>query len=78
MPWFDFWRGPETVVFGHWATRGRVDLPLCKGLDTGCVYGGRLTCIELESGTLYQVSFGEKVVRESRLEGQGVAASRSA
>jgi bis(5'-nucleosyl)-tetraphosphatase (symmetrical) len=42
-PWFDFWRGPETVIFGHWAQRGRVDLPLCKGLDTGCVYGGRLT-----------------------------------
>jgi hypothetical protein len=42
-PWFDFWRGPETVIFGHWAARGRVDLPLCKGLDTGCVYGGQLT-----------------------------------
>lgn len=42
-PWFDFWRGPETVIFGHWAQRGKVDLPLCKGLDTGCVYGGRLT-----------------------------------
>ena len=42
-PWFDFWQGPETVIFGHWAQRGRVDLPLCKGLDTGCVYGGRLT-----------------------------------
>lgn len=43
QPWFDFWRGPETVIFGHWAARGRVDLPLCKGLDTGCVYGGELT-----------------------------------
>ena len=43
QPWFDFWRGPETVVFGHWAQRGKVDLALCKGLDTGCVYGGRLT-----------------------------------
>jgi hypothetical protein len=42
-PWFDSWRGPETVIFGHWAQRGKVDLPLCKGLDTGCVYGGRLT-----------------------------------
>jgi bis(5'-nucleosyl)-tetraphosphatase (symmetrical) len=42
-PWFDLWRGPETVIFGHWAQRGKVDLPLCKGLDTGCVYGGRLT-----------------------------------
>ena len=43
QPWFDFWRGPETVIFGHWAARGKVDLPLCKGLDTGCVYGGQLT-----------------------------------
>jgi calcineurin-like phosphoesterase family protein len=42
-PWFDFWRGPETVIFGHWATRGKVDLPLAKGLDTGCVYGRELT-----------------------------------
>jgi hypothetical protein len=42
-PWFDSWRGPETVIFGHWSVRGRVDLPLAKGLDTGCVYGGRLT-----------------------------------
>ena len=42
-PWFDSWRGPETVVFGHWAKLGKVDRPLAKGLDTGCVYGGRLT-----------------------------------
>jgi bis(5'-nucleosyl)-tetraphosphatase (symmetrical) len=42
-PWFDSWHGPETVIFGHWAQRGKVDLPLVKGLDTGCVYGGRLT-----------------------------------
>lgn len=44
-PWFDSWHGPETVVFGHWAKLGKVDRPLCKGLDTGCVYGGRLTGI---------------------------------
>jgi hypothetical protein len=42
-PWFDSWTGPETVVFGHWSMRGKVDLPLVKGLDTGCVYGGALT-----------------------------------
>jgi len=44
-PWFDSWRGPETVVFGHWAKMGKVDRPLAKGLDTGCVYGGKLTGI---------------------------------
>ncbi len=42
-PWFDSRQGPETVVFGHWSLLGRVDRPLVKGLDTGCVYGGRLT-----------------------------------
>jgi serine/threonine protein phosphatase 1 len=44
-PWFDAWRGPEIVVYGHWSVRGKVDLPLVKGLDTGCVYGGELTGI---------------------------------
>jgi bis(5'-nucleosyl)-tetraphosphatase (symmetrical) len=44
-PWFESWRGPETIVFGHWAKLGKVDAPLAKGLDTGCVYGGRLTGI---------------------------------
>jgi hypothetical protein len=44
-PWFDSWHGPETIVFGHWSVRGKVDLPLVKGLDTGCVYGGELSAI---------------------------------
>jgi hypothetical protein len=44
-PWFESWRGPETVIFGHWARLGKVDRPLAKGLDTGCVYGGALTGI---------------------------------
>lgn len=70
---------PQTIVFGHTPTRRvLVDLPYKIGIDTGCVYGGRLTCIELESGALYQVSYGEKAVRESRLEVPVRAASRTA
>ena len=42
-PWDDFYRGSKRVVFGHWARRGLVVRPQCIGLDTGCVYGGRLT-----------------------------------
>lgn len=49
-PWFEHWRGPETVIFGHWARRGKVDRPLAKGLDTGCVYGGALTGIFWPAG----------------------------
>ena len=42
-PWDDFYRGDKRVVFGHWARRGLVVRPHCVGLDTGCVYGGKLT-----------------------------------
>ncbi|MEE2751068.1 MAG: metallophosphoesterase [Myxococcota bacterium] len=47
--WYDAgWEGPATVVFGHDARRGIVrrenrGLPIAVGLDSGCVYGGRLT-----------------------------------
>jgi bis(5'-nucleosyl)-tetraphosphatase (symmetrical) len=42
-PWFECVKPEKTVVFGHWAQRGLVDLPRFKGLDTGCVYGRELT-----------------------------------
>ncbi|QDV08034.1 Bis(5'-nucleosyl)-tetraphosphatase [symmetrical] [Planctomycetes bacterium Poly30] len=46
-PWDAFWRRrpneTRTVVFGHWARRGLVELERTRGLDTGCVYGGFLT-----------------------------------
>ncbi len=47
QPWDHFWRArtseTRTVVFGHWARRGLVELERTRGLDTGCVYGGELT-----------------------------------
>ena len=42
-PWYECVKTNKTVVFGHWAERGLIDLPSFKGLDTGCVYGGKLT-----------------------------------
>lgn len=42
-PWYDLYRGDRTVVFGHWADRGLVNADRLRGLDTGCVWGGRLT-----------------------------------
>jgi len=42
-PWFVCQTWPKTVVFGHWAQLGLIDLPGFKGLDTGCVYGRQLT-----------------------------------
>jgi bis(5'-nucleosyl)-tetraphosphatase (symmetrical) len=52
MPWFDV-PGRKTqdvtVVFGHWSTMGLISRPNLIGLDTGCVWGGALTGVELHS-----------------------------
>jgi len=42
-PWFRFYKGERKVVFGHWSRRGLVVDKNLRGLDTGCVWGGRLT-----------------------------------
>ncbi len=54
-PWDDFYRGTKRVVFGHWARRGLVVRPQCVGLDTGCVYGGRLSAWIAEEDRIVQV-----------------------
>ena len=50
LRWHDFHKGPELVVFGHDAlqslfrkTLNQTRVPICMGLDTGCVYGRHLT-----------------------------------
>jgi len=50
MPWFDVpGRHTEnvTVVCGHWSTLGLVMRPNLMALDTGCVWGGKLTAARL-------------------------------
>jgi len=45
----------KTVVFGHTPLREPMIDTNKIGIDTGAVYGGSLTCIELPERTLYQV-----------------------
>lgn len=55
---------PETVVFGHTPSREvLVDLPYRVGIDTGLVYGGCLTALELPARVLHQVGKGSREVR---------------
>ncbi len=52
MPWFEIPnRGTEEVpvVFGHWAALGLVLRPNLVALDTGCVWGGKLSAVTLNA-----------------------------
>jgi serine/threonine protein phosphatase 1 len=54
---------PYTVVFGHTPTReARVELPYRIGLDTGVVYGNKLSCLDVDARRLIQVGRGARRV----------------
>jgi bis(5'-nucleosyl)-tetraphosphatase (symmetrical) len=50
-PWFDA-PGRRTagvpIAFGHWSTLGLVEREDLLGLDTGCVWGGKLTAVRID------------------------------
>ncbi|HEY2367428.1 MAG TPA: metallophosphoesterase [Polyangiaceae bacterium] len=49
-PWGELYRGPPQIVFGHNALGGLQLHPWATGLDTACVYGGRLSAMVLREG----------------------------
>lgn len=64
QPWFALpARVPvgAEIIFGHWSTLGRVHWPQHRvwGLDTGAVWGGRLTALCLETSVLTSVECPE-------------------
>ena len=54
-PWYDVYDGDQTVLFGHWPAREPRRAASAIGLDTGCVYGHRLTACIIETGQLESV-----------------------
>jgi bis(5'-nucleosyl)-tetraphosphatase (symmetrical) len=60
VAWFDHQQRKtinDVLVFGHWSTLGLVNRPNLIGLDTGCVWGGKLTAMELETRRIIQVDY---------------------
>jgi bis(5'-nucleosyl)-tetraphosphatase (symmetrical) len=52
-PWFAWeTRNSRTleILFGHWSTLGAYDGPGVPALDTGCLWGGRLTAVRIDRG----------------------------
>jgi len=50
-PWFEHPQRATRnarVVFGHWSALGLVEQPDVLGLDSGCVWGGSLTAVDLD------------------------------
>jgi len=55
-PWYEVYEGEKVVLFGHWPAREPRRAKKAIGLDTGCVYGHRLTAYTVETGELTNVS----------------------
>jgi serine/threonine protein phosphatase 1 len=52
---------PYTVLYGHTPQHSVLfDLPYKVGLDTGLVFGNRLSCLEVTEKVLYQITRGKK------------------
>jgi bis(5'-nucleosyl)-tetraphosphatase (symmetrical) len=52
QPWFDVEPRASRdarIIFGHWSAQGFVQRNGVVGLDSGCVWGGSLTAIDLDS-----------------------------
>lgn len=65
LPWFELPNrktADTTIVFGHWSTLGLLIRPHLLALDTGCVWGGRLTAIRLNDRKLIQIPYFEDSV----------------
>lgn len=55
VPWFDVYRGEKIVLFGHWPKKKPRRAECAIGLDTGCVYGRKLTAYIIEDDEFVSV-----------------------
>lgn len=59
LPWFDMpnrMTRDTTIVFGHWSALGLQQRENLYALDTGCLWGGELTALNLHSKVVTQVA----------------------
>ena len=54
-PWFRFREDRESIVCGHWSALGLSHHGKVSAIDSGCVWGGKLTALRLEDGAAFQL-----------------------
>lgn len=55
VAWYEGRKDKEAIVCGHWSALGLKLTDKLVAIDSGCVWGGRLTALRLEDRALYQV-----------------------
>lgn len=72
VPWYEVYDSEKIVLFGHWPTPQPIRVGKAIGLDTGCVYGNRLSGYIVETDELVGVPALQVYDRPSkRLEEAG-------
>ena len=47
--------GNQRILFGHWAAlEGNCNEPGVIALDSGCVWGGKMTLLNVDSGEMHR------------------------
>jgi bis(5'-nucleosyl)-tetraphosphatase (symmetrical) len=59
VPWYQNLQSESVIYFGHWASlEGKVHTRYVHSLDGGCVWGGRLMAMNIETGERFEVQHG--------------------
>lgn len=59
LPWFKISNRKiknEKLLFGHWSTLGKINKNNVYALDTGCVWGGELTALRIDTAEAEYIS----------------------
>ena len=59
LPWFEIPNRKtinEKLLFGHWSTLGIINKENVYALDTGCVWGGKLTAVRIDTAIAEYIS----------------------
>jgi bis(5'-nucleosyl)-tetraphosphatase (symmetrical) len=67
LPWFEVpgrAAANTPIIFGHWSALGLTLRSYVSGLDSGCVWGGKLSAMRLEDRKIFQVDCAQYQIPE--------------